>query len=183
MTDTKILVVDDDSNISDLLKMYFENYSYVFYKHEKGYVYSADNSKPASGGFNFADGLVFETVQEGVSTKPNTDTDPPVNNETDPPANNNDKNVYEMHYLKLDIYGNSCSLISSDGNVSIDGTYIQEGDAYILSFDGDYQYVLYYNEDAGYEYVKVESNPIPGYEIEDGTWFTFNDGILTQKED
>lgn len=166
-----------------VLKMYFENYSYVFYKHEKGYVYSADNSKPASGGFNFADGLVFETVQEGVSTKPNTDTDPPVNNETDPPANNNDKNVYEMHYLKLDIYGNSCSLISSDGNVSIDGTYIQEGDAYILSFDGDYQYVLYYNEDAGYEYVKVESNPIPGYEIEDGTWFTFNDGILTQKED
>ena len=28
MTDTKILVVDDDSNISDLLKMYFENEGY-----------------------------------------------------------------------------------------------------------------------------------------------------------
>ena len=28
MTDTKILVIDDDSNISDLLKMYFENEGY-----------------------------------------------------------------------------------------------------------------------------------------------------------
>ena len=28
MTDTKILIVDDDSNISDLLKMYFENEGY-----------------------------------------------------------------------------------------------------------------------------------------------------------
>ena len=28
MTDTKILVVDDDSNISELLKMYFENEGY-----------------------------------------------------------------------------------------------------------------------------------------------------------
>ena len=28
MMDTKILVVDDDPNISDLLKMYFENEGY-----------------------------------------------------------------------------------------------------------------------------------------------------------
>ena len=28
MTDTKILVVDDDSNISELLKIYFENEGY-----------------------------------------------------------------------------------------------------------------------------------------------------------
>ena len=28
MTDTKILVIDDDSNISDLLKNYFENEGY-----------------------------------------------------------------------------------------------------------------------------------------------------------
>ena len=28
MTDTKILIVDDDPNISDLLKMYFENEGY-----------------------------------------------------------------------------------------------------------------------------------------------------------
>ena len=28
MADTKILIVDDDSNISELLKMYFENEGY-----------------------------------------------------------------------------------------------------------------------------------------------------------
>ena len=70
-----------------------------------------------------------------------------------------------------------------EGNPYADGTYIQEGDAYILSFDGDYQYVLYYNEDIGYEYAKGESNPIPGYEIEDGTLFNYDDGILTAKKD
>lgn len=166
-----------------VLKMYFENYSYVFYKHEKGYVYSAENSKPASGGFNFADGLVFEIVHEGVSTKPNPDTDPPVNIEKDPPVNSNDQNRYDMPYFKLDLAGNICTLISSNGNASTDGTYVQEGDAYILSFDGDYQYVLYYNEDVGYEYAKGESNPIPGYELDDGTWFSFDYGILTVKED
>lgn len=166
-----------------VLKMYFEDYSYVFYKHEKGYVYSAENSKPASGGFNFVDGLVFEIVHEGVSTKPNPDSDSPIDSEKNPPANSNDENMYEMHYFKLDLAGKACSLMSSDGNVSVDGTYIQEGDAYILSFDGDYQYVLYYNEDVGYEYAKGESNPIPGYEIEDGTLFNYYDGILTVKKD
>lgn len=166
-----------------VLKMYFENNSYVFYKHEKGYVYSAENSKPASGGFDFADGLLFEIIHPGVSTKPNPDSDSPIDSEKNPPANSNDENIYEMHYFKLDLAGKACSLMSSDGNVSVDGTYIQEGDAYILSFDGDYQYVLYYNEDVGYEYAKGESNPIPGYEIEDGTLFNYDDGILTVKKD
>ena len=102
--------------------------------------------------------------------------EPPVNNEKDPAVNDNDKNEYEMPYFKLDLAGNVCSIMSSDGKPYADGIYIQEGDAYILSFDGDYQYVMYYNEDVGYEYAKGESNPIPGYEIEDGTWFSFNDG-------
>ena len=166
-----------------VLKMYFENNSYVFYKHEKGYVYSAENSKPASGGFDFADGLLFEMIHSGVSTKPNPDSESPIDSEKNPPTNSNDENIYEMHYFKLDLAGKACSLMSSDGNVSVDGTYIQEGDAYILSFDGDYQYVLYYNEDVGYEYAKGESNPIPGYEIEDGTLFNYDDGILTVKKD
>ena len=46
----------------DVLKMSFESnentYSYVFYKHENGFMYSAENSTPATtGGFDFADGL------------------------------------------------------------------------------------------------------------------------------
>lgn len=169
-----------------ILKLYFENgvYSYVFHKSQEGYVYIAADSKPLElAGFDWHEDIVFETVHQGVSTKPNPDTEPPVNNEKDPPANDNDKNEYEMPYFKIDLAGNSCALVSSDGNASTDGTYVREGDAYILSFDGDYQCVLYYNEDVGYEYAKGESNPIPGYEIEDGTLFDFDDGILTVKKD
>jgi len=58
-----------------VLKMYFgdngKTYSYVFYKDEKGYVYSAENSNPlTSGGFDFADGLIFEEIYHGVSENP-----------------------------------------------------------------------------------------------------------------
>ena len=183
-------IIGKFSESDGVLKMYPSNagdegsYSYVLHEKNGSWVYSAKDSKPIElAGFDWHKDIVFEIVHEGVSTNPNINTDPPINNEKDPPANNNDKNVYEMHYFKLDIYGTSCSLISSDGNVSIDGTFIQEGDAYILSFDGDYQYVLYYNEGVGYEYAKGESNPISGYEFEDGTWFAFNEGILTQKVD
>lgn len=108
---------------------------------------------------------------------------PPVNNEKDPPVSNSDKNEYEMPYFKLDIAGSICTLMSPDGNVSTDGTYVQEGEAYILSFDGDYQYVIRYYKSIGYEYDKAYSNPIPGYEFESGTLFDFDDGVLTVKND
>ena len=51
--------------------MYFggseKQYSYVFYKHEKGYEYSAVSSKPYSKEDDFADGLVFEKVSERIA--------------------------------------------------------------------------------------------------------------------
>ncbi len=101
----------------------------------------------------------------------------------DPPINNNEKNEYEMPYFKLDLAGNICALMSRDGNPYADGTYVHEGDAYILSFDGDYRYVFYYNEGVGYEYAKGESNPIQGYELEDMTVFALDDYILTAVKD
>lgn len=70
-----------------------------------------------------------------------------------------------------------------DGNPYADGTYVHEDNAYILSFDGDYQYVIRYYENMGYEYDKVYSNPIPGYEFEGGTIFNFDDGVFTVKND
>lgn len=44
-----------------------KQYCYVFYKHEKGYRYSAFSSKPYSKDDDFANGLVFEKVSERVA--------------------------------------------------------------------------------------------------------------------
>ena len=163
-----------------VLKLYFDENSYVFNKCEDGYVYSAENSKPISGGIDFADGLVFKKVHEGVSTKPNPD--PPIdNNETNPPVDNPDDNQNEvaMPYFKLDPVGGVCSLMTPDGNSYADGIYVQEGDAHILYFGDEFWYVFYYNEGVGYEYFKGESAPVPGYEFEDGQLFSPNDDSLT----
>ena len=169
----------------DVLKLSFgsneQTYSYVFYKHEKGYVYSAENSTPeTSGGFDFADGLIFEEVYYGVSENP--EMNPPDDNteedtSSDNVGENNDdnQNEIEMPYFKLDSPGERCSLMSPEGNDYADGTCIREGDALILYFGDDIQYVFYYNEDVGYVYCKGESNPIQGFEIEDETIFTLVD--------
>lgn len=167
-----------------VLKLYFDEDSYVFYQYENGYVYSAENSKPISGGCDFADGLVFHKVHEGVSTKPNPD--PPINNsETNPPVDNNhdNKNEVEMPYFKLDLAGGICSLLAASGKTYADGIYVQEGDAHILFFDDEFWYVFYCNEGVGYEYFKGESNAVPEYGFEDGTWFSLNDGILAVNND
>lgn len=172
-----------------VLKMYPSNagdegvYSYVLYEKDGSWVYSANDSKPIElAGFDWYKDIVFEKVHEGVSKKLNPNTDPPVNNEKDSPVNNN-KNGYEMPYFKIDLAGNVCSLMSADGNSYADGTCVYEGDTYILSFDGDYQYVIRYCENTGYEYDKANSNPIPGYEFKSGTLFGFDDGVLTVKND
>ena len=183
-------IIGKFSESDGVLKMYPSNagdegaYSYVLHEDDGSWVYSAKDSKPIElAGFDWRKDIVFEKVHEGVSTKPNPDPEPPINNDKDSNVNDNDKNKYGKMYFKLDLVGKACSLMDCEGNPYADGTYIQEGDAYILSFDGDYQYVLYYNEDIGYEYAKGESNPIPGYEIEDGTLFNYDDGILTAKKD
>lgn len=58
-----------------VLKMYFgDDKNYVFHESGNGFVYSKENSKPSkSGGFDFADGLVFDCIHEGVSMTPNPD--------------------------------------------------------------------------------------------------------------
>ena len=87
-----------------------------------------------------------------------------------------------LYYFKLDTSNEKSSLMASNGKTEAEGTYANEGDAYILSFDGDYQYVLYYNEDVGYEYAKGESNPIPGYEFEDEQSFILDGDALVPIE-
>lgn len=83
----------------------------------------------------------------------------------------------DLCYFKLDISNGTCSLMSSNGKVEAVGTYTNEGDAHILTFDGDFQYVTYCN---GYEYVyaKGESNPISGYEFEDEQSFILDGDLL-----
>ncbi len=164
------------------------DYCYVFYKNEKGYyVYSAENSNPASGSFDFADGLMFEKYRKEIAPEPNAPNDDcSGNNDVSAPHDSdisNSKNENKTLYFKLDPAGNICSLMSSDGNPYADGTYVQEGDAYILSFDGGFRYVICYYENKGYEYDKDRSNPISGYELDRGTIFFFKDGILTAKTD
>ena len=108
---------------------------------------------------------------------------PPVNNDKESDNNNNDKNKQGKMYFKLDLVVKACSLMDCDGNPYAEGTYVYEDDAYILSFGGDYQYVIRYDENIGYEYDKAYSNPIPGYEFEGGALFNFDDGVFTIKND
>ena len=108
-------------------------------------------------------------------------TNPPVNNDKESDNNNNDKNKQGKMYFKLDLVVKACSLMDCDGNPYAEGTYVYEDDAYILSFGGDYQYVIRYYENIGYEYDKAYSNPIPGYEFEGGALFNFDDGVFTIK--
>lgn len=108
---------------------------------------------------------------------------PPLNNDnTDPPLNN-DNNEKQMPYFKLDSEAGTCSLMAASGETYADGTYVLEGDAYILSFYGDCQYVIRYYKNTGYEYDKAYSNPLSGYEFDGGTLFNFDDGVFTVKND
>lgn len=99
---------------------------------------------------------VIETNKDNnVVNKPDTDK----NNAPAEEKNN-------LYYFKLDTSNEKCSLMAYNGKTEAEGTYIKEGDANILTFDGDFQYVLYCNGNE-YVYAKGESNPIPGYEFED----------------
>ena len=176
-------------NVDDgVLRMYPSNagdggaYSYVLYEQDGTWVYSEENSKPIeSAGFDWADGIIFEKVHEGVSTEHSTDS-PVNNNKTNPPVNNNNNNSkVEIPYFKLYVENGMCSLMASDG-AAVEGTYVQEGDMHALCFDGDFLYVFYCNEDVGYVYAKAESNPIPGYEFEDEAVFSLNDNLLKPTE-
>lgn len=163
-----------------VLKLYPENaddngvYSYVFHEQDGNFVYIAADSKPIElAGVDWHTNLVF--IREGGSSDPQ------------PPETNGNEVIpeplYAHPYFKLDLIGNVCSLMSVDGNTYADGSYVQEGDAYILTFEGDYQYVIRYYPLVGYEYDKAYSNPIPEYEFKSGTIFTFDDGVFMVKDD
>ncbi len=163
-----------------VLKMYFENYSYVFYKHEKGYVYSADNSNPASIGFNFADGLVFEMIHPGVSIKPNPDLVPPANDKTEPDIEP-DIDEEQWAYLKYDANTDYGTLMYPDGGEAIaEGSYVKESDKLVFVFktaDGVYTYYFHYRKDRVYVFDKRLSEAVPNYGFEHEMEF-----VLTEYE-
>ena len=117
-------------------------------------------------------------VPDGLETSKDND----VVNKPDSDKNNapeEEKN--NLYYFKLDTSNEKSSLMASNGKTEAEGTYANEGDAHILAFDGDFQYVLYYNGKE-YVYAKGESNPIPGYEFEDEQSFILDGDALLPLE-
>lgn len=113
-------------------------------------------------------------VPDGLETsKDNNVVNKPDSDKNNAPVE--EKN--NLYYFKLDTSNEKCSLMAYNGKTEAEGTYTNEGDAHILTFDGDFQYVLYCNGNE-YVYAKGESNPIPGYEFEDQTEFSLNDNLL-----
>lgn len=117
-------------------------------------------------------------VPDGLETSKDND----VVNKPDSDKNNapeEEKN--NLYYFKLDTSNEKSSLMASNGKTEAEGTHANEGDAHILAFDGDFQYVLYYNGKE-YVYAKGESNPIPGCEFEDEQSFIFDGDALVPIE-
>ncbi|MBE6578555.1 MAG: hypothetical protein E7651_01965 [Ruminococcaceae bacterium] len=150
-----------------VLKLSFDQSSYVFFEREDGYVYSAENSQPkTTGGFDFADGLVFKKYEEFVTVQPDPDPVPPVNNETDP-----DEDDERWAYLKYDSNNDYCTLMSPDGNGVFEGSYMKEDDKLVFMFktaDDLYMYYFHCRQDGVCVFDKAFSNAVPGYEFEDG---------------
>lgn len=87
-------------------------------------------------------------------------------------------------YFKVDIQNSICYLMSSDGSaVEAKGFFTHEGNVYVLHFDNDYQYLFYYIEGIGFQYGKAESNPLPGYEFDNGDPLVIEKDTLTPIEE
>lgn len=106
---------------------------------------------------------------------------------------NNDKNANETpetfkpHFV-LDVANGRFRIVMTlEVSSSISGSYVQKGDKLVLYPYDDkapegYVYVFQYQEGVGYNYIKGESNPIPGFEFEDETVFSLNDNLLKPTE-
>ncbi len=117
-------------------------------------------------------------IQDGTETNKNTgDVSGPDSDNNNLPLEGKET----LYYFKLDTSNEKSSLMASNGKTEAEGTYANEGDAHILAFDGDFQYVLYYNGKE-YVYAKGESNPIPGYEFEDEQSFILDGDALVPIE-
>jgi len=116
-------------------------------------------------------------VPDGLETSKDNNV---INN---PDTDNNNPSVENntLYYFKLDTLNKKCSLMAYNGKTEAEGIYTNEGDAHILTFDGDFQYVLYCNGNE-YVYAKGESNPIPEYEIEDKQSFVLDGDALISEE-
>lgn len=113
-------------------------------------------------------------IQDGAEINKNTgDVSGPDSDKNNLPLEGKET----LYYFKLDTSNEKSSLMASNGKTEAEGTYANEGDAHILAFDGDFQYVLYYNGKE-YVYAKGESNPIPGYEFEDEQSFVLDGDAL-----
>ena len=117
-------------------------------------------------------------IQDGTETNKNTgDVSKPDSDKNSAPLE--EKN--NLYYFKLDASNEKCSLMAYSGKTEAEGAYTNEGDAHILTFDGDFQYILYCNGNE-YVYAKGESNPIPGYEFEDEQSFVLDGSALVPVE-
>lgn len=117
-------------------------------------------------------------VLDGLETsKDNNVVNKPDSDKNDAPVE--EKN--NLYYFKLDTSNEKSSLMASNGKTEAEGIYTNEGDVHILTFDGDFQYVLYCNGNE-YVYAKGESNPIPGYEFEDEQSFILDGDALVPIE-
>ncbi len=168
-----------------VLKLYPKNagdygvYSYVFHKNGDNYVYIPKDSKPIeNGGFDWNDEIVFEMVHMGVSNAPvpaPPANDEPVTPSPDIPAEN------ETAALKFVPDGDYCSLMFQGNGVIDGGSYVKDDCKMVFLFKtsyGVYQYYFEHLKENMYVYIKGESEPVPGYEFEDGTKFaliTFKD--------
>lgn len=104
---------------------------------------------------------------------------------------NNDKNanetpeIFKPHFV-LDVANGRFRIVMTlEVSSSISGSYVQKGDKLVLYPYDDkapegYVYVFQYQEGVGYNYIKGESNPIPGFEFEDDTVFNLIDGYILE---
>ncbi len=168
-----------------VLKLYPKNagdygvYSYVFHKSGDNYVYIPKDSKPIeTGGFDWIDEIVFEMVHMGVSNAPVPA--PPANDEPVTPLPNIPVEN-ETAALKFVPDGDYCSLMFQGNGVIDGGSYVKDDCKMVFLFKtsyGVYQYYFEHLKENMYVYIKGESEPVPGYEFEDGTKFvliTFKD--------
>ena len=106
---------------------------------------------------------------------------------------NNDKNanetpeIFKPHFVLDVANGRFRMVMTLEVSSSISGSYVQKGNKLVLYPYDDkapegYVYVFQYQEGVGYNYIKGESNPIPGFEFEDETVFSLNDNLLKPTE-
>lgn len=143
------------------------------------------------GGIN----IRFSSVVNGSTTEVYPTEDmfkyafgtPEDSNESNDKNANETPEIFKPHFV-LDIANGRFRIVMTlEVSSSISGSYVQKGDKLVLyPYDNKapegYVYVFQYQEGVGYNYIKGESNPIPGFDFEDETVFSLNDNLLKPTE-